>query len=120
MAKPSRDRFGRWLPPAGTHFHTPTSKTRISSTMTKSNITYLDGVWYKDEADEFYPINRYEAVDMLIKAINAAQENKLGTVMEILDMDESYSVADMSEIIATRMKELSVQAQLELEIPPME
>lgn len=81
---------------------------------------YLDGVWYEDDGDDLRRLNRYEAVDLLLKGINAAQENKLGTVMEILCMSEHYTIEEASALIPVRLKELSIQGQLELEIPTIE
>ena len=97
-----------------------TSGPPMPASSRKSTMSYLDGVWYSDENGEFAPINRYEAVDMLLKAINAIQEGKVGTVMEILCMSETYTLEEAGKLIPIRMKELSVQAQLELEIPSME
>ena len=83
-------------------------------------VSYLDGTWFSDENDDYLPISRYDAVDLLLKAINAAQENNLGTVMQILCMDDHYTMAEAVELIPIRMKELSVQAKLELDLPDVE
>lgn len=83
------------------------------------SITYLDGVWYTDENDDFLPISRYEAVDLFIRAIQAGQDSKMGEMMEILCMEDTYTVEEATQIMSTRLQELSKQAKLDIDLPDL-